>query len=256
MTRLSSIPAYDDILPIIAKFKKAEEIEHLKSLQNGLVYMNRLGIYKKIEELEGKQGVGDRYDGHVVVREIRNIHLRNIETDQIIEMGSAGGFTFAFDDVLAMPVFCSYGIDSSKLEIIDEDENRFTVELRFDSDEIERIIRDFGEYALLINFSEFKNQLSRVIKEDNHSLIGKMVKYADYSVNQYERLADKDTINTAFWKSDVFSHQNEYRLVIPSLNIDNPITINIGDLKENSQIYSVSDLVKNPLSFSLPKLPS
>lgn len=253
MARLSSIPYYDDKLQLIAKFKKDKT--HLNSLQNGEVYMNRIGTYKKIEEDEGKKGVGDRYDGHTVISNLHNITLTNIETGETIQMESAKALTYSFDDILAMPVFCSFAIDSSMLEIIGENEDNYFVELVFEPQELEKIIKDFGENVLIIKYGHFSKLLTKTITEKGYALIGKRVKYADYSVNQSERIKDDEITNIAFWKSDEFSHQNEHRFVIPMLDIETPLTINIGDLSEHSRLLPTRDLIINPLRFPVQKPP-
>ncbi|TYP67687.1 hypothetical protein [Paenibacillus methanolicus] len=257
MPRLSSMPFYTGKLQLIAKF--SNDLARLSFLQSGKVYMNRLGIYKEIEREQGKKGVGDKYDGHTVIRKILSGTLINQETGEEtgkIEFTPSSEVSFAFNDVLAMPTFCSYAVDSNHLEIIGENEGYYLVELVFTPEELNQIVTDFGEHALFINYGKFVAELSKAAIDRGYELKGDKVKYADYSINQSDRLKDTDTINVAFWKSDEFSHQNEHRFVIPNIGVETPLILEICNLQEYSSIVSAKNLITEPIRFPVPKPPT
>ncbi|UNK20727.1 hypothetical protein MNQ98_12255 [Paenibacillus sp. N3/727] len=253
MVSLSSIPFYNNKLHLIAKFTNVKE--RLESLQDGNIYMNCLGIYKKIEQEQGKKGVGDRYDGHSVITNIADLTAYHPETGEELGKIAASKISFAYDAILAMPTFCSFAVDSTLLEIIGEDEDSYLVELVLKSEKLERIIGDFGEHVLLIDFAVFTKEILKAVTEKGYALVGKRVKYADYSINQSMRLKDGQNIDIAFWKSDEFVHQNEHRFVIPTLGVETPLILQIGDLREHSQIYVARDLIAKPVRFHVPKPP-
>lgn len=251
MARLSSVEHYQGQIQFIAKF--SNNIERLECLRNGKVFMNRLGLYKEIEKREGKKGMGDAFDGHTVIRNIQSISIQDPETGEEIATGTASGITFAFDEVLDLPVFCSLAIDPDFLEIIGEDENTYFVEIVFDQDELNSIIDAFGKHMLLIEYAVFLDELKKAAENQGFSFVGRKVKYVDYSINQQERLEDAQNIDVAFWKSDELKYQYEHRFVLTSDGLETPFVAELNDLSESSYIMSAVDLVEKHIRFGVPK---
>jgi hypothetical protein len=251
MAKLSSIPFYDKQILMLAKFSNTKA--HLESLQKGDLFMNRLGLYKDIEKQTGIAGVGDKHDGHIVITNIQTVTLYDQETGEEMGTGSASSISFASNDVLAMPTFCSLGIDPDMLEIVDEDENKYIVEILFDPEKLTRIIEVFGEHMLLIEYGEFVKELRKASEKEKFDFVGKKIKYADYTVNQLDRVKHPDLVDVAFWKSIDFSYQHEHRFVINTYGIETPYIIQLGDLSELSYLLSASDLNEKHIQFSVSK---
>jgi hypothetical protein len=251
MARLSSIEHYQGQIQFIAKFNN--NVEWLESLRNGQIFMNRLGLYKEIEKREGKKGMGDSFDGHTVIRNIQNISVYDADTGEIVGSGTASEVTFAFDDVLDMPVFCSLAIGPEFLEIIGEDKDTYFVEIVFNEEELNRIIDAFGKHMLLMEYAVFVEEFKQAAESQEFSFVGRKAKYVDYSINQQERLEGAQTIDVAFWKSDELKYQYEHRFVLTTRGLQTPFIAKTSDLREHSYIMLARDLVEKHIRFGVPK---
>ncbi|MEH7248743.1 hypothetical protein V7114_18365, partial [Neobacillus niacini] len=122
-------------------------------------------------------------------------------------------------------------------------------------DQLEKMISEFGEQLIFINPVEFLNRVTAVLEEKNYSYRASLVKYDDYSINSSNRLESYRTKDTDiyFWKDKFFENQNEYRIVITDQEIDEPLTISIGNIKDIAKVLKASDLFSGKFELAIKK---
>jgi len=80
---------------------------------------------------------------------------------------------------------------------------------------------------------KFCEKLKSKIDEKKYNCTNGLIKY--YNENKFNGKLG------VFCKSDLFKHQNEFRVFIKNNSI-NPLILKIGSLKEFSKIYSIEEL--------------
>lgn len=231
----------DDKTFLFIKFK--DNKEHLLSLQEGMLYMNNGKYFKDLENDTGILGIGDKYELSQVINEI-SFRLINSETQETIFVGDAAAASFSLNAHLAMPMFCLTQIDSTSLKIIKEYEDSVDCVVNLGEDDIEKIIKDFGEYALVISPGAFEEKLEMAINEQGlYAYAGKVI-YEDYGINSSKRLKasyDNDPKHF-FYKRMELAHQKEYRVILPDTQSEGPFILNIGDLSDSSYLFETREL--------------
>ena len=107
-----------------------------------------------MEKESKEKGIGDKYECSLVLRDVRAT-WRDNETEEIILKSPLTEVTIFNEDELLTPVFCTYIIDSDNLMIEEETNQDATTKIKISDEEIEKIIDDFGETAVIIQANEF-----------------------------------------------------------------------------------------------------
>ncbi|MGG0176445.1 hypothetical protein [Gottfriedia acidiceleris] len=237
-TRLSEVPKYKEDIISFFKFTK-----HIDSLVQGNLYMNNLKCYIDMEKESGVKGVGDLLEASQVYSNV-DIRMYNNETGELALSGMRGNINFRVDGIEKTPVYCLFALTSDKLKIVEETEDSYITKMDFSADEIDKMVNEFGESVVLINAKQFIERVMNVFDEKGYGYKLDLVKYDDYSVNSSKRIESymKNNNEIFFWKDKFFENQNEYRVVITNLETDEPITVNIGDISDITEVYNAREV--------------
>lgn len=236
---------------VIEKFTiliKFGEKENLLKLQEGNLYMKNLKYYNDLEEKQALIGMGDKDDGKAVLTYV-DFKMIDIDTGKIILAGKYDKAVLDYK-ICNNPVFCLFALDNRnivKYGSLNED----NIDYRMEFTEIQKkeFKKNFGDSALLINNPyEFINRINKSFKEQELSFLNGKVDYYDQSINDKEMIDSikQDYNKVAFWKrkSD-FDYQQEYRILCTSIEVDDYIQINIGDIKDITQIIPMEEIFKS-----------
>lgn len=230
-----------DRIFMMIKFK--DNLDHLKSIQQGRLYMNNGNFFKELEEKTGIPGVGDKYEMAQKLNDVI-IKFEDPVTMETITISDATSVTFRLNAHMKMPMFCLTQIDYTSLRIVKEEDEWVDCALDFGSEEIDDIIKDFGEYALIINPYKFQERISKAAMKLNIPVLQKSVIYEDFNVPSKDRLMAQrnNDPNYFFIKHSEFAYQREYRVVLPSIQSETPYVLDIGDISDISHIMEARQL--------------
>lgn len=180
----------------IAKFGK---LEHLQELKSGILFMNGINYFRKLEEKER----GDASDG--MIKQFQP----KISIEIYGEMREIPGITSAsFYDSNNYPIFCSSLIDENFLS---------------DKNILKTFKKYFGEYIFVFeDYKDFFKNLENSCNEQNHYCTYRPVKYIDYSskndieiLNNIKGNFEENIFEiSVFCKDIAFKYQNEFRIVL------------------------------------------
>ncbi len=262
--KLSEVPKFNKYKDWIGLFIKFSP--YTDSLIKGNLYMNNLQYYINREIETGDRGLGDKVEASVFMSGLNfkvektgealentsaNYTIRFVgDTDLGIKLetsldvsetkglpleGTGANLKLQLDSDGKRPVFCLFSVTIDNMTIVDENEEFYIAELDYTSEEKEKMIREFGDEMLVIDPGYFCERVEKAFLEKGYELVHRRVRYDDYSINTIERLESYRNDDFFFWKDKYFEHQNEYRFIIPNLETDEPIIINIGDISDISR---------------------
>lgn len=226
-----------DVIDKIGLFIKFGQKEHLETLQQGNLFLNKIKFFNGLK----KAGIGDEVDSKLslygvkykVMNKSTGATFTTINMDNPI-------MSFGLDEC---PIFSLYSFD--KRNILSTKGN--VVELGFNDDCARKIRAEFGEYALVIldRYRFFNSVKSFVEKNDIETDWGN-VNYTEAGVNNFRQLKEinEDSKNVSFWKNkEKYEYQQEYRFVFFGLESKKPLGINIEPIEEYSFILPTEELL-------------
>ena len=231
---------------ILALVKFSNEKWTLESMQKGTLYLNTLEYFRSLEEKLKVKGMGDVNEGRFVLNNL-DLKICDNETGNLVFTGmSKQSFITAQEDS-EKHVLCTSYIDFGSLEIFEEGEDYFKANIAFTEEEKGEFKKYFGEYALIISFADFINNIKAAFKEQGIDSVSGKVKYSDFSTNYMDRLNPfiHNNSDKYFWKDLYFKNQKEYRLVVLNRDSKKPIEIKIGDMSKYSFITTTDELFNN-----------
>jgi hypothetical protein len=255
MSRLNTIPGYEGMVYYLLKFGRHKQ--YLESLRSGNIYMDRFRTYVEQERREKKKGQGDSFEASLVVHTLSG-EFRNPETDELIfEMGP-GRLVLTPSGFLDRPVFCSMALDASMMEVVDDCGEYYNIRVIFSDEQKELLPKVFGEHVVSIEFPGFFERIHSWFYKHKMPVIAGMVDYDDLSINSYKRLElfNKQDPNLFLIKSKELAYQNEYRFVPFTLEITEPMIINVGDLSKIAQIHNSVELLNSEIFLKVAKVHS
>ncbi|WP_062235742.1 hypothetical protein [Fictibacillus sp. FJAT-27399] len=247
--KMSEVSKYED--SIIAFFKFSPYID---SLIEGNLYMNNLQHYIDQEKKTGDRGQGDKLEASQVFSEIE-FKMYDQETGELAFTGTSESMNLRIDGDEKKPVFCIFALTSDNLSMVEETDEFYITEMNFNDEEVEKMINEFGDQLAIIDPKNFIERVEKAFSEKGYGYVMSKVNYDDYTVNNTKRLGSyrKNNNEIFFWKDKYFENQNEYRFVITSIETDEPITVNIGDISDITTKYSAKELFSGKLQIHLRK---
>lgn len=222
-----------DTINLLIKFGEKQNIE---SLQNGKLYMKNLKYYINREIESGDNTVGDKYDGMFPINDC-DFDFYDSETKK--KAFSVNKASAVFDLGYTMcPTFCMFLFDRRNIT----ETNLNSIKYEF-TEEQKIKLKGFGTHALVItNTNSFINRVEKGFLNNKMSVYRNTVKY--FKGNELEHLKDiqKDNRKIAFWKRDIYTHQQEYRFFGYDCKVDDHCEIDIGDLRDISQMVEIDNL--------------
>lgn len=216
------------IMMLARVFSKEEYAKDF--INNGKFRLNTLNFFKGYEE-EHANNIGDVYEGiryrataeqEVKVTIEYNGKREEIEVQEV----------YSHDNyVLNNNVFCLYApsVDIDK---------KYTLEAMREIVAFQEDAEKLGDYLVIItNPDEFFERVRKTILKLGYTLKRGLVEYVDFN-NPVHVPIEK----IGFVKSDEFSHQKEYRLMVDDgRNIDEYIELQIGPLNDIAFLIPTKD---------------
>lgn len=231
---------------------KVANLDRLQALQRGLLYMNSVDYFAK---LEGEAGAALRRD------ELENVYLKlssgvrdgvvselalQVEGHDEILLNPEATMTLHLPRSETVMLYCFgsvsaghdgqiWGLDNGVLQLSE----------RF---------REFGTHVLRItNQAEFSRRLSQAITAHPHLYSSPFFEGA-YGQVDYVDFSDYSGPIGLFRKPIEYAWQREYRLCFgaepEALNDQGALELNIGDLSDITQIATVESFTSNPMTIT------
>lgn len=242
-------------IAIILKFAKKE---HIDSLIQGNINVEKIQYYVNLEKKLNIVGVGDKLDGATVIQDITLTDVKRSDGKSLCEkqekgiemlkdFNKKGAIKISLQshrlEDLETPIFCAMCIN--KDDLIKEGDNYV---FQFTKEQIEMLKKDFSDYthAFIIDAGIFAMRINDMAKEKGINCIMDKVKYYNPDINQGERIEDYNNSNIIFWKRDMFEYQKEFRVSFPDVKINNRIDLlNVGKFDEKDYLLLDKDIVLN-----------
>lgn len=247
---LSELEKFKGQLMGLVKF--TQYTDYLKA---GNLRMSNLKTYIDWEEESGIKGIGDKLEASRVFSDV-GVKMYKAGTDVLVAEGVAESMNFNVTADTLLPVYCMYAVDAEVLEITKEDDQFYYTKFSVPDETIKRLVEEFGDKMLFINPAPFMERVQQVFQEKGYSLKADKVKYDDYSKNDSERLKsykDKESTDVCFWKDNYFIDQNEYRIIVPNLSIEQPLEVNIGDISDIATEFKISEFFSEKFELQIKK---
>ncbi|MGN9169482.1 hypothetical protein ACTNAS_15820 [Paenibacillus polymyxa] len=218
--------------------------EHLESLQKGNLYLNNLDYFIQMEKRNNKKGRGDKSEASLILTDVA-LKFINHDSNELSFTLDSAKTSLRMDEVLAKPVFCMMWIGIEDFEVIKEDEDEVEAKLSFDAEQQKEMVSEFGDYALVIDAGRFMEALETTLNQMKLRFATGKVDYINYSTNKNEHLLElmENDLAVYFKKDHSLSYQKEFRAVILNKDIEEPLTINIGDMTSFSGILPSAPLL-------------
>ncbi|MFC5404315.1 hypothetical protein [Cohnella soli] len=232
---------HKDRIFMLIKFQ--DNKDHLLSLQEGNIWMNNGQYFIDREKEDGAQGIGDRYELSAVLNDV-SLRFYEEGTDTLVLEGEAGRVTYTDKAITKKPIFCMTHVSHDSLKIVKELEDSVDCSIDFGEADIDKIVENFGKYALIINPQAFMERIKESFAKQDIRFVADKVIYEDFQVNQKQRLEDYNQGNPSlfFYKDNAFKHQREYRIAVINRDTDTAFSPNIGKLSDMSTIVETKDL--------------
>lgn len=204
--------------------------EHMEQFRTGLLYMNALSYFQR---LEADTARGDRYEGIDSILQPQHLGEAYIDSGiptigriEISREDLAGPITVAMNRTSRCNLFCLYALTSPVRDVLFSSEHDW-----FGGDSL----------VLIINTQEFLNRISKAALERKLPLQGAPVEYFDET--SYSGKVGR------FKKSSRFSYQHEYRIAIET-GIEGPFLFQIGDIRDITSEVIPFDRAEECLKFT------
>ena len=168
-------------------------------------------------------------------------------------MSAFGGpIKIRLDRVSHLHIFCTFAFHSGEFDALDATDVEGFLKKRLGS--IDECIHDFGEHAVLIhNGPEFqtrlRNAISLLIEQDE--ILQARQRLVTYYDPDTFHMGGIEELDVPFHKRNIFSHQNEYRLVLDSQTAGcDPYILDIGSIRDIAGYIRTSEIYKSVKLFS------
>lgn len=211
-------------------FKFFEKKEYARQLINdGCIYMNTADYFRK---LETKENCG-RYDNNegILISENDNARLSWADDNgRMVEIGTITSMGFA-------PNYCIYCLYTAFIEDIKIIDTKDSITID------NRIIKEFGQYVVMIKAQEFINRVNDQIKKFEFELGEDLIRRIGYKFDlvEYKELSLEEKANfltngrdRMFIKDPQFAYQKETRLCLAASKGMDPLKLYIGDISDIS----------------------
>lgn len=199
---------------------KISKIKHLKTLQQGVLYMNTLGSFRKYES----EGMGDKEEGLLCKGSDFIVSINGSEISDVKNTA-----IYCYDKI---PIFCIVSVPLTK---VNDKEYEYVID--------NQILKDFmldpnEEYGVfLIGKDVFAHKIREKLNTTEYAWCLDKVEYTDdVSVPPKDK-----RYKIAFRKRTKFSHQSEWRLAIFT-NVEGHYELDIGTLEDCSSIVPIKDI--------------
>lgn len=218
--------------------------ENLKKLQAGQLYMKNLKYYVDLEKTTDDEDVGDKYDGQMVLQDIK-INMYSVDTNKFIAQFDAPEASMNLG-YLECPVFCMFMFDYRNHVEEHLEGNILTVRYQFTEEQLERM-PNFGDAVLVVkNGNEFVKRVKDGLLKAGYGFTRDYVQYHGFNNLEHLKQVQKDNSRIAFWKREKYSYQQEYRFLVHDF-VDDHLSVDIGDISNITDIVKTEELLNTYL---------
>lgn len=216
---------------------KFQDLERLKEIQCGNIYMKNLEYFIKLEEKEKEKFRADAGEDRIPLPPGK-LKISDIDGDGEIELDVKKGFYSGGH--LKNPVFCLFSLDyrniikSGKAEVM-----RFSSRQKIE-------LKKFGTHALLIDdANEFMNRISVALDSMKYGYRFGFVKYykKGEEIRRFADVADNSEHIVFTNEFEPFSIQQEYRIFVET-EVEDHFRLYIGDISDITHIESIDKVLE------------
>lgn len=228
---------------------------YTEDLKAGKLYMNNLEYYIDLEKESGVKGVGDKLEASRVFNDVK-IRMYEQGSNTLVAEGDAGGVNFNLNTDIKKPVYCMFAIDGEVLEVISEDEEFYYTRFKIPENIVNQLVVDFGNKMLFMDPKAFIERVEATFEKKGYSIRADKVKYDDYNINNSVRMESymKENNNDIYlWKDQFFKSQNEYRIIIPNMEMEGPLEVELGDISSFTTEFKINEFFSDKFELRLKK---
>jgi hypothetical protein len=234
---------------------KVGSLEHLTAMQHGLLYMNSLTYFSKLENEASGSLRGDslepvlgRIYGGPAGKYFNKFSLRIQDGDkeQVFDVSDNAVLTVEIPDPANVMIFCFSAFADDETGKIPGETNG---ELRLD-----KRLLEFGSHMLLIrDAGAFSAQINNAIKKSPY-LYGSKYFQGGYGLVEYVNLEHTSSHIGLFRKDKRYSWQHEFRFCFgvrnEGLNSNGAFEFQIGDISKITEILPLESVLQKPFSIT------
>lgn len=219
--------------------KFTKEKEWAEAVQNGNLYMSPIVALRDIEKKSGQKGQGDIKEASLYSQDVK---VKIITEDGCVIPLESKSVKFEYTDDKFTPIFCVSGITMKDLNVVDFSEESITFTIRFDTDEFERIKKEFGEYVVLLYPQHFEKAIHTTLQEQNLNGFFEPVRYCHPNLDEKHDAFYLGKGSRFLYKDTEFEYQKEYRFVLDA-QITEGKYFNVGSLANCSALLITDELL-------------
>lgn len=231
-------------------FKVANK-DRLLQMQRGLIYMNSLSYFSELPDEAATAARKDEMEEVFAVLHAGEYNgvTRNIEFSygsgddrKTIDAGAQARLKIKFPRPEEVLIYCMGAFSIQELADLNSGE------LVFDDK-----FREFGDHVLVIkNSMQFSQRIQHAMDQDTRLYSNPLVN-SSHGLVDYEPMDGGAVVKGLFIKPDAYSWQREFRFSfsapIEALNQDGAYELQIGSIKDISDIVPLQDLISRPMRF-------
>ena len=208
--------------------------QYAEDFLDGRLYANRVRYFR--------DHCIDPYEG-VTLLQPSQCQLR-VGSRTIPESAYGGPIKIRLDRVSNLHIFCMFAFHSGEFDVLDAADVEGFLKKRLGS--IDECNQDLGEHAVVIRDGpEFQERLRTAISEQDNILQARQDLVTYYDPDTFH-MGDLEIFDVPFHKRNIFSHQNEYRLMLDSgtVGCDHYI-LDIGSIRDIAGFIRTSEIYKS-----------
>lgn len=212
----------------LIKFFKREE--YADQFINGLLYLNTLSYFQKLEQAE-IDGRSDENEAVAVWLQKASIQFEDHPELDISSENLAKPISISFEYHSKLHVFCMTAMHTGEFECV----NGLIAYSEGDADKLKKQLEihedclSFGQFAVVVNAGEFVRRAKNAVESRGYVFNSTLVDY--FEPESFDGRFAWSKI--PFTKARKFSYQKEYRIVVDTrTNGIDPINIEIGDIRD------------------------
>lgn len=237
---------------VLALVKFGKE-EHLKMLKEGEIRFAPLSYYQNMETEMSKRGRGDKGDGVLSLKGLKNVKMVPMLPDGSYDDSKAMfvgnvNLNARLDGLDKLPIFCM----SYLCNDVYDSKNK-----EFNKSWIKNNIKDFDDADAMMIIDNPEGFFKNICENLKYPVFHHKIFYPENETMEFYNFFDIDevklasgnrNINTlnvhkvAFKKDPFFKHQKEYRIVLPTQGITEPTVFLVNPI-DDARIFLLKEIL-------------